>query len=309
MIVTPRDFPITKYTVAALGRAVRSHDTFSAVIFCNGLSQAQIASLAGLVRKYPRLSIEDNSAYLASIRKNLQVGTFVQASGSVEERQGFFETAPEIWSRELYRLAAEYVVMFDPDFEILDDIFVHEIIEGLSSNNKIGFYSTNFADSRECFEIYSRENAIIVRRFHTWFCAYRREALEKYHDFSYFEDRSGPIPVKYDHSAMLQEVLIERHGYLGKSLSGEHADRFLHYGAFSQNRSLRGLRLWLYRLVRIGRHSGWRHKHHSAQLARLIRKLSAIAWKLLGLGRFDSERMIHAHQVEMQRSVLEGHIA
>jgi hypothetical protein len=96
------------------------------------------------------------------------------------------------------------------------------------------------------FETYAQQDAKIAERWHTWFCIYRRAALDRCHDFSYFEERDGTLPIKYDHSARLQKILTERYGYVGASLGKTCSDQFLHYGAFAQNRSLKGVSLNFY---------------------------------------------------------------
>jgi hypothetical protein len=120
---------------------------------------------------------------------------------------------------------------------------------------------------------------------------YRRAALELCHDFTYTEVREGgKLPVMYDHSARLQEVLVSEHGYTARSFSGEYARQYLHYGAFAKNRSLKGRGLAFYRFLRIGAHNGWIHRLHTPVLAAPARLLAYSAWKLLGMSRFDAER-------------------
>jgi hypothetical protein len=298
MIVTPRDFPIATYTIPALARVTESSSCVHAVIYCNGLSAHQIKRIARLLNGYSRIDLKDNSAYLLSIRDTLKVGNFVTASGHVEERQGVYETAPEIWSRELVSLDADFVTIIDPDFEIFDSLFLWKMLEEIENQPQIGFYSTDYMPQHKTFETYSQQEAILAERWDTWFCIYRRTALEKYHDFTYREHTHGGLVTKYDHSATLQQVLIKSHGYAGRSLSNSYSNQFLHYGNFAQNRSLRGMTLKFYRVARIGRHNGWLHKHRSKLLARIFRKLAAAAWVTCRMDRFDAERRRWAHEME-----------
>ena len=300
MIVTPRDFPIALYTIPPLARITESSGNFHAVIYCNGLAGEHLSQISYLIKGYERVSIRNNNQHLRAIRNNLKIGDFTQENGSMEQRQGLLETAPEVWSRELVQLDADLVTMIDPDFEILDPEYMGVMLDGFAYDPRIAFYSTDYSPDRNYFESYSKEYAIVAERWHTWFCVYRRTALEKYHDFSYIEDRSGALPVKRDHSGMLQKIFIDRYGYVGSCLTDAYSTQFLHYSSFAQNRSLRGWRLALYRIVRIGRHNGWVHKHHSPYVARIVRKLSGAAWRALRLGQFDDERKTYAHEADSQ---------
>jgi hypothetical protein len=298
MIVSPRDCPIALYTIPSLARLAKSSPCFQATVYCNGLSVQQIGQIAELLSGYTRIILKDNTEYLQSIRDTIKIGHFVPHPGTIGLRQGFYETAPEIWSRELVRLSADFVAIIDPDFEILDDEFVNVMLDEFARLPQLAFYSTDYSPDQEIFESYAQEQAKIVERWHTWFCIYRRTSLEKCHDFNFYEERDGRLPVKYDHSAMLQKILQHRYGYVGRSLSSAYHSQFLHYANFAQNRSLKGMKLRLYRAVRIAKHNGWAHKHHSTLIARIVRKLAAAGWRMFRLGRFDMERLRYAYEME-----------
>jgi hypothetical protein len=303
MIVSPRDCPIALCTIPSLARLAESSPCFQATVYCNGLSVQQIGQIAELLRGHNRIILKDNTQYLQSIRDTIKIGHFVPHPGVIEVRQGFYETAAEIWSRELVRLNADFVAIIDPDFEILDDEFVNVMLDEFARLPQLAFYSSDYSPDDERFESYAQEEAKIVERWHTWFCIYRRTSLEKCHDFNRYEERDGRVPVKYDHSAMLQKILQHHYGYVGAALSSAYRSQFLHYANFAQNRSLKGMKLRLYRVVRIARHNGWTHKHHSALIARIARKLAAVVWRMFRLGRFDTERMRYAHEIETATEV------
>jgi hypothetical protein len=298
MIVSPRDCGIARYAIRSLIRLVGHSPRFQAVIYCNGLSAPQVKTISQLIGGQSRTCLKENSEYLKSIRGTLQIGNFFTQSGSIEARQGLFETAPEIWSRELILLDAEFVAIIDPDFEIFRPDFVNIMVDDIARDPRLAFISTDYSATSKVFEPYAQEEAILAERWHTWFCIYRRAALAHHHDFTYFEDRKGQLPVKYDHSAMLQKTLIERHGYTGRSLDKSYADQFLHYGAFAQNRSLSEWKLSAYRFLRIGRHNGWKHHVRSSFIARLIRILASVVWRTLRMDRIDAERSRYAHEME-----------
>ena len=298
MIVTPRDYSIARYAIPPLARLVQSSPNLQACIYCNGLSAQEVQSISELVEALDRVVVRDNSEYLQSVREDMEIGKFRTENGSTEVRQGFFETAPEVWSRELTQLKADFVTIIDPDFEILTEEFVHAMLREVARESELAFYSVYYAPETRMFESYAGEDAIIAERWHTCFCVYRRAALCKYHDFSYFEERKDGLPFKYDHSAMLQKILRERHAYTGRSLNSQHYTQFVHYGAFAQNQSLTGCWLGLYRIICIAMHNGWNHKVHWGPITRAIRFGARSVWRVLRLGRFDAERARYAYECD-----------
>src|SRR4029079_5770402 len=130
------------------------------------------------------------------------------------------------------------VGIIDPDFEVFDPFFITEMIEQFSKDEKLAVYSTDWCPTRKVFEGYTQVDALLMERWHTWFCIYRKAALEQFHDFSFVEGRDPTaLAIKYDHSAWLQHVL-RNNGWGGKKLSANHQWRYLHYGAFAQNKHL-----------------------------------------------------------------------
>ena len=291
MIVTPVDLGIAHYTIPALARLVQTAPSFSAVVYCNGLSVDEAEGMASLVGQYDRVSHVDNSVYMREIQDTIRPGDwYLTDAGRREFRQGNYESGSEVWSRELVRLDADFVTMVDADFEVFETAFAIHMLGAFAEDPRLAFFSTDSVPRRTVFETYAQEQAILAARWNTWFCIYRRSALEKFHDFTYIEEREGGLPVKYDHSAMLQEVLIREHGYSGRALGSEFSQQYLHYAAFAKNRSLRASSLWFYRLLRIAKHNGWNHRLHAPMLAKGVRGLARVAWKALRMSRFDVER-------------------
>ena len=290
MIVTPVDLGLARYTIQALGRMIRAVPHFSGIIYCNGLSREQVRAVASLTDRYERLACKDNSPRMRALAASQPGEWYTTDLGNRELRQGAYEASGEVWSRELVRLEGDCVAMVDADLEILEADFARYIAHAFSEHPQLAVFATDHKPRRCTFETYAQEDAVIAERWDTWFCVYRRSALEKYHDFSYAEERSGEHLVKYDHSAKLQDVLLKRYGYEADWLRGRYAGQYLHYGAFAKNRSLCGRRLWLYRLLRIGRENGWVHRTRSPLLAAAVRRLSSFLWQPLGMSKFDTER-------------------
>lgn len=292
MIVTPVDLGIAHYTIPALAYLVQSSACLNAFIYCNGLSPAQVDTVRSQIERYDRFTLRDNSAHMQSIQDGVQIGGwYTTDAGHTELREGNYENCGEIWSRELVALEGDLVGMVDADFEMFDVEFALHMIEAFSSDAKLAFFSTEHRRRVETHESYTQMDAIVADLYATWFCLYRRSALEKCHDFTYVEERApGETPVIYDHSAKLQETLSTEFGFTGRALKRTYSRQYLHYGAFAKNRSLRGRSLDFYRFLRIGAYNGWIHRLRVPIVASVARVLAYAAWTVLRMSRFDAER-------------------
>ena len=292
-IVTPPDLCIAEYCVRAMVDAAEKLDhTVSIIVFFNGVPPRQQELIRGI--KYSgHLEFRDNyemiSAQADSIRK--QIGkAYVDASGITAAREGLYENGSVIWSRELLRISADFIAIVDADFEIFDPRFVDHMLGAFTREERLGFYSTDYTQTRRTFDTYSQTECIIHERNHTWFCIYRREALLKESDFEFAEQTGIDGLVKYDHSAMLQKRLKDNHHYNGAHLPAAMHWMYLHYGAFAKNRSLTGRKLGFYRRIRVLVYNGYRHRHGIPFLAKVLKLAGRVLNRLLRLNRFDQER-------------------
>lgn len=291
MIITPTDFAIARYSLGALRKHIRSLSDCSLLIYQNGLSEQQEREIATITNGTEWLLISNRTALLNDI-DNMKVGKqYVTDQGATALREGLYENGAEIWSRELVRLDLPLVGIIDADFEIFDPSFVPEMMAVFANDDKLAIFATEHSQTQEYFETYSQENARVMERWHTWFCIYRKAALEQNHDFSYkeFQDEISGIPIKYDHSAWLQKILLE-YGWCGHALPRENYWKYLHYGAFSKNRSLSGAKLKIYRFFRILRHNGFRHLHRSELASQPLQLIGKVTYRLLRLTVYDRER-------------------
>lgn len=293
MLITPPDLPIARYSIRALSKLLRMSDKVTVYLYCNGLNEKdeeEITAVSGGINS--RVHIISNRQRLARIQNDIKIGDwYITDEGNREFREANYENCGEVWTREVVRLPTDIVGIIDADFEVLDPAFVLYMRDQFSNDTQLAFFSVDYGPLHRIFETYSQTDAYLAARFNTWFCLYRRSALEKYPNFTYVEETAEDgLPVKYDHSAKLQEILNLQYGYHGESLDGHFGDCYIHYGAFAQNRRLRGGRLWLYRLVRIGTHNGWLHVHRSWHLARIIKRLSQFCYRIFRLSNYDRER-------------------
>jgi hypothetical protein len=291
MIITPRDSDIAKCCLSSLRKHIPHLPNFSLLIYQNGLSELQEQEISTVIRGTPWLSVSNRSR-LQEFAGNLEVGAWYRTEeGGTAFRQGMYESPDEIWSRELVRLDSPLVGIIDADFEVFDPSFIPEMIQAFADDDKLAIFATEHSPTQKVFETYSQIPALVMERWDTWFCIYRKAALEQTHDFSYreFREESSELPIKYDHSAWLQKCLIEG-GWHGRELERSQQWKYLHYGAFSKNRSLSKSRLRFYRFFRVLRHSGFRHWHKSEFAANQLRRLGNKAYRWLGLEVYDRER-------------------
>jgi hypothetical protein len=291
MLVTPNDCGIARYAIESFARLSNRDDRISLVVYGNGIDAGQEDELRRYAGPHRRITVRSNSELMKKIEDSIAVGKlYTDDRGRKHLRFGRFENCDEVWSRELPKLGSVLVGIIDADFEILDASFVGPMLDEFAKDESLAFYASDYTATHRAYEVYSRQHAVMQARYHTWFCLYRRAALEAHGDFTFTEEVRHGETCKYDSGAMMQEILIGKYGYKGKALDPRSGYQFIHYGAFSKNRSLGGPGLAAYRLIRIGRHNGWFHKHRSRFLARVLRAafiLPALALEKCG---FDKER-------------------
>ena len=290
MIVTPPELPIAEFTIKALKKCNEIPE-FSIVIFANGLDQSGESELQTWAERLRNAVVLSNREKIEREKNSFHIGEeYTTALGRRELRVGPYESAPEIWERELQRLDADIVGIIDPDFEILNIEFLPVMIDAFRANPRLGFMSVNYSPETSAFDSYSQTWATIAERHHTWFCLYLGEALKREADFSYYEQKRGEEVIKFDHAARLQEVLRRNHNYHGAVLDRKWSWAFVHYHAFAQNRTLTGGWLRAYRFLKIGAATGWFSAHRVKYVVWPVKLLSRIGNRLLGLSRYDRER-------------------
>ena len=172
---------------------------------------------------------------------------------------GPFELGATIWDRELKRIQTPYVATVDADFEILDARFIPAMLAQLDSNPKLAAISTNYSPKNPAvYDSYSNEVICLNERWHTWFCIYRREALQVPISHAYYEEIvSGPIRRNaWDDAGYLQKYLKETLGYQLVAHDRKYQRCFIHYGAFSHNKDIDEASVGLYRRLKILRKIG-----------------------------------------------------
>lgn len=293
MLVTPVDRGIAAYSLRGL--APYLSENLQLCVYFNGVSPQQQQPLRHCLKRVGRfVQFKDNFAEISRAEKELraEVGReYVTDGGFLALREGPYENGSEVWSRELKRFTEFPVVgILDADFEILDGRFLPEMLHAFEANPRLGFYATEATPRMPYFCGYSQQKCFMAARHHTWFCLYRRAALELDSDFSFYEETHEGLPLKFDHSAGLQMRLTRDHQFEGRGLRHNLRWHFIHYQAFSKNRTLSGYKLRFYRWLRVGSHNGFWHVLGNKLLARGVRQLARLAYYGLGLQRFEDER-------------------
>lgn len=296
-IVCPPDLFISEYAIKSMIPALS--DSINLTVFFNGVSPSDQdlikmkidCGYINYVSNYDRINNEINTI-------SDQVGKYYKTeTGALEKREGLYENGGAIWSRELIKFKEwDLVGIVDSDFEVFEPDFIPMIVNEFIVNPTLGFYSTDFGEDTQGYDSFSNQQAVFKKRYHTWFCIYRREALEKYPHFGYVEEKRDGLMHKWDHSAKLQEVLAESYGYVGACLEKRDRWKFIHYGAFAKNRSLNHDKLKKYRIMRIGKHNGFRHILRFRVFSKPVRIIFDKAYSLLGMSKFDKERKKYIYQ-------------
>jgi hypothetical protein len=125
MIITPPDFVIAPYSIKAIMPAL--NEKIKLVIFFNGIDPSSQKAFQAKIPKNAWIEYRSNWTSVDQNRDQLQreIGTFYQVDASngkeTDFRQGLYESAAQVWSRELLSSGEnELVGIIDADFECLD---------------------------------------------------------------------------------------------------------------------------------------------------------------------------------------------
>lgn len=172
---------------------------------------------------------------------------------------GPFELAGTIWDRQLKRIQSPYVATVDADFEILDAKFVSVVLAQLDADPNLAVMSSDYSSKRPAvYDSYSDEIICLNEQWHTWFCVYRREALQVPVSHAYHEQIvDGPVRrTAWDDAGYLQRYLKTKMGYRLAALDPAYQSCFIHFGQFSHNRHINEANVRHYRQLRILRKVG-----------------------------------------------------
>jgi hypothetical protein len=296
MIVTPPDLPIAPYSVKAIIPALS--EQIELVIYFNGVDPGGQKDLRAKIPSNSYIEYRSNWSSIDKNRDQLrrEIGTYFKVDASngnytSDFRQGIYEACSEVWSRELLNSGDnELVGTIDADFECLDTSWLKSIDSLFEKDTMLAFASVDYSPQSYGYESYSRTNAYLAERYHTWFCVYRRSALDLDNSFFYTEEAYKDSILKFDHSAKLQSNLKDLYGFHGAKITEAMRWMFLHYGAFAKNRSLVGWKLKIYRFLRLLKHNGYYHLHQNKPFSYFLRMCGIAGYKFFGMRRYDAQR-------------------
>ena len=240
MLVTDRDIVMANYAVMSYSKI--KDISFKLQVYSNWIS-------SDLKQKY--FPVWQKFDYVEIIENNWQTDTKRPVGSTLE---GPFERGATVWDRELKKITTPYHATVDADFEILDAKFISVMLNKLDSDSNLVAISTDYSSTNpEQYDSYSDEIISLNERWHTWFCIYRREALQCQMSHAYYEEiTSGPIRRNaWDESGYFQETLKETHGFKLDVLDNKYQRGFIHYGAFSKNCDINETNVSLYRSLQI----------------------------------------------------------
>jgi hypothetical protein len=239
MMVTDSDLVIADYAIKSYAR-IKNID-FRLQIYSNWVSSALKQTY---LRGWERLDYVD-------IVKNEWQEDDKKPSDLLDAP---FERYADILDRELKKMKTPYFATVDADFEILDASFVPAMLAQLDVNPKLVAISTDYSQTNEqYYDSYSQELICLNERWHTWFCIYKREALQCNVSHAYFEEiTDGPIRRNaWDSMGYFQRALIQTHGWQLAMLDKKFQPCFIHYEAFAKNREINDENVALYRRLMI----------------------------------------------------------
>jgi hypothetical protein len=245
MIVTDPDLVIADYAVRSYAKI--GDRRFTLRIYANWVSSS-------LKRRYfPRWT---KFSFVEIVDYEWQTD---QNKPTDRRLEGPFERCDTIWDRELRKINTPYYATVDADFEILDGQFVPVMLAQLDSRPNLVAMATDYTPTvQEHYDSYSNEVICLNERWHTWFCIYKREALQCQVPHAYHEEvGSGPVRrYAWDTTGYFQRALREDYGFEFAVLDPKYQPCFIHYGAFSKNRDINACNVVLYRRLQILRKRG-----------------------------------------------------
>lgn len=245
MIVTDRDVVIADYAVRSYAKL--KGIPFKLRVYSNWVSSA-------IKKKY--FSTWHNFEFVELVENGWQSDDKKPNDSKLE---GPFEKCATIWDRELKKIHTPYHATVDADFEILNAEFIPVMLEQLEKNPNLVAVSTDYYPTNsECYDSYSEQLICLNERWNTWFCIYKREALQCNVSHAYFEEIVPGLVRRnaWDETAYFQKALKEIYGFDLAVLDSKYQPCFIHYGAFSKNVAIDETNVAIYRRLQILRKNG-----------------------------------------------------
>ncbi len=260
---------VTNYDVLMADYAIKSYyhiydrrdspwsgDNFTLLVYANCLNKTNREHYFPSWRQIPFVQLYDNTEKARTM--HLKAGDVITSpEGIKRERDSSCENYDELWTTELRKIDTPYYATVDADFEILDPGFYVKMMDELNWDEGMVGYSCQYDPDRIVHDTYSGETILLAERWHTCFCIYKKitHQCSVSHFYYQFILPNGRRYC-YDSAGNFQHHLIRTHGWTLKALGDAYADQFIHYGAFSKNRSLTPQNIGVYRRLAIAAQTG-----------------------------------------------------
>jgi hypothetical protein len=300
MLVTNRDACIADYAVKSYQQLERRGLQFTLLIYANCLVDNIKSTHFPRWAKYQFVKIYDNKEKVK--HKHIKAGNeFVTPHGIKLRYEANCEHCDDLWSTELRTISTAYHATVDADFEILRPEFVFKMLRALKEDPLLVAISSNYSHTKE--DYYDSYSDMVIRlnqRWHTWFCIYKKEALECKESHHYYETM---LPDgrrnAFDSAGFFQHQLINTFGYTIKAIDLFYQNQFVHYGAFSKNRTLDSKNIKLYRILVLIKKNGLLSINNENIIVRILNKMARlIAAELFHMlfGKVDKERRVYNYK-------------
>jgi hypothetical protein len=255
MLVTNRDVFIADYAIASYQKFyVKYYDRvpFKLIVYANCFTEKVKQRHFPRWQRFKFVELFDNKER-AKGTQFVAEDIIISPEGIKQKRENASENCDEIWSSELKKITTPYYATVDADFEVLDPEFIFIMLDALDRDPIAIGMSTDYTPTREnYYEPYSDRYLTLHERWNTWFCIYKKDANKCPVSHFYFEEKNEKgITIGYDSAAYFQKRLVEDFKNTFLSLNPVYQPQFIHYGAFSKNRSLNERNIQLYRTLAI----------------------------------------------------------
>jgi hypothetical protein len=295
MLVTNRDAYLASYAIKSYQKLKKCLNNFSwkLVVYMNNLKEEFKQIYRKEWGKLDYVELIDNTEFIDI--DELIPGNFVKSEeGLIKLIEGKYEPGCVVWTREFRNFQSDYWVTVDADFEILSPQFIIEGFQKLENNKNIILISSDYSDNSHRFDTYSNENIIAMKRYHTWFCIYKKEAQKCKTSHFYYQEIVHGLYLSFDDGAKFQWDLREQFGYKMESVDRKYQWGFIHYGAFSKNNSLdTEKKVCLYRIITLLSHRGIMGSKNIVD--KIIRKSFKIIHKIIYRKLKDERGRINYH--------------
>lgn len=275
MLVTNRDCVLADYAIRSYRKLWKSYRSFNLEVYANCLSAENKGRYFQTWQRLPYVTVRDNEA--SGRIHRVKGTTFTSPEGNTFRYDDNCEHYDEVWTREHQLATTPYWATVDADFEVLNPAFLYEMMERLRTDASVAGISTDYTPTATVFDTYSNETIVLNERWHTWCSMYRRETGKYLGQVSsFYVEHKLPNGKRhaFDSYAKVQQHFLSN-GLRMSSLPETFQHQFIHYGAFSKNKSITARNVVIYRFLAIASKRGLLRLPLCGRLNALSRRLAS----------------------------------